>query len=98
MVASASLSFIDVQPEDLPEVERIAFKGYLQGLREAGWLGNMSLRAWVIRHRSPCGLARYSVGSKMRRQRKMGGRTFALSILSRFEEVADRIRGYAASR
>jgi aminoglycoside phosphotransferase (APT) family kinase protein len=43
LVASASLWFIDVQPEDLPEVDHIAFAGYLQGLREAGWCGDAKL-------------------------------------------------------
>jgi hypothetical protein len=43
LVASATLWFIDVQPEDLPELSRMAFAGYLRGLREAGWTGDVKL-------------------------------------------------------
>jgi hypothetical protein len=37
LVAAAPLWFMDVQPEDLSELEHIAFAGHLEGLREAGW-------------------------------------------------------------
>lgn len=37
LVAATPLWFMDVQPEELSELEHIAFAGYLEGLREAGW-------------------------------------------------------------
>ena len=101
IVASASLWFIDVQPEDLPEVERIAFKGYLQGLREAGWLGDTELArlgytASVALRFGPL------LGWFENAATTENGRAYLCSFYSQpLEEVADRIAGirrFALSR
>jgi hypothetical protein len=39
-LVGGSVASYDVSLEQLMELERICFEGYLQGLREAGWLGN----------------------------------------------------------
>ena len=98
LVASASLWFMDVQPEDLPEVEQIAFAGYLQGLREAGWRGMPSSRAWAMWHHSPCALPHYLAGSNWRYQLRMGRRGFTLSILNHWRKSQIGSRRYADLR
>jgi hypothetical protein len=40
VVCSPVQFFNNVQPAQLPTLEQIAFDGYLQGLRDAGWRGN----------------------------------------------------------
>jgi hypothetical protein len=39
IVLSALIWFNGVEPEQLPELDGLAFAGYLQGLRDAGWSG-----------------------------------------------------------
>jgi hypothetical protein len=40
LVLSGLIWFNGVEPEDLPEIDRLAFAGYLQGLRDVGWAGD----------------------------------------------------------
>ena len=40
VVFSPVMWFNDVHPEQLPDLEQIAFDGYVQGLRDTGWRGN----------------------------------------------------------
>jgi hypothetical protein len=42
-LVAANLAFFEVAPEDAAELDRIAFAGYLDGLRDAGWDGDPRL-------------------------------------------------------
>jgi hypothetical protein len=101
IVASAPLWFMEVQPEDLPELEAIVFAGYLQGLREAGWWGDAKLArlgytASVVLRFGPL-LGWFELAASTE-----DGQARLLSFYSRLlEEVADRIaaiRRFALSR
>jgi hypothetical protein len=42
-VAQSVYWFSGVSPEQLPELDKIAFAGYMQGLRDVGWQGDPAL-------------------------------------------------------
>ena len=101
LVASAPLWFMDVQPEDLPELEHIAFAGYLEGLREAGWsedarLAHLGCMTSVALRLAPL-LGWFELAAS-----NEGGKAWLQSFYTRpLDKVADQIaaiRRFALSR
>jgi hypothetical protein len=101
LVASASLWFIDVQLEELPDVEEAALAEYLEGLRVAGWRGDARLArlgytaSLVLRFAPLLGWFELAVSTEE-------GQAWLRSFYTHsLEDVADRIaaiRRFALSR
>jgi len=93
LVAQAIYWFNEVTLEQIPDLDRIAFDGYLQGLRDAGWQGDAALvrLGYAVTVALRCAFAILLPEWTARDQAL---RTWVESAMGHsMEEISDRFRG-----